>query len=207
VANAVAAFAVLTVRRPAALMAGLASAAVLTTAWFNPLARGGSDYLRENELSSAILEIDASLAGESVWVTYGSPKLPNLIWALGVRSLNGTHAVPQLELWRALDPAGRHDHVYNRYAHVEFAAAPIDRARIQLRRLDSVRVTLSPLAPVLRDELGATHVLLRARPPEREAFELWTGLEAVFATPRNSIYALPPGRGGSRAHSRSGERP
>jgi hypothetical protein len=193
-ANAVVAYAVLATRRPALLMAGLASAAVLTTAWFNPLARGGSDYLRENELSSAILEIDESLAGESVWVTYGSPKLPNLIWALGVRSLNGTHAAPQFDLWHALDPAGRYDHVYNRYAHVEFAAAPIDRARIQLRRHDTVRVTLSPLAPVLRDELGVTHLLLRARPPERAAFERWTGLEAVFATQRNSIYALPPGR-------------
>jgi hypothetical protein len=196
-ANAIAAYAVLTVRRPAVLMAGLASAAVLATAWFNPLARGGSDYLRENELSSTILEIDASLAGESVWVTYGSPKLPNLIWALGVRSLNGTHAAPQFDLWRTLDPAGRHDHVYNRYAHVEFTAAPIDHARIQLLRLDTVRVTLSPLAPVLRNELGATHLLLRAQPSERAAFERWTGLEPVFAAQRNSIYALPPSQGGS----------
>jgi hypothetical protein len=205
--NALAAYAVLTVRRPALLMAGLAAAAVLTTAWFNPLSRGGSDYLRENELSSAILEIDASLGGESVWVTYGSPKLPNLVWAIGVRSLNGTHAVPQLELWRALDPTGRYDSITNRYAHVEFAAAPIDRARIQLRRLDTVRVTLSPLAPVLRDELGVTHVLLRARPAERAEFERWTGLEPVFSAHRNSIYALGPARGGSRAHSRRGERP
>jgi hypothetical protein len=80
---------------------------------------------------------------------------------------------------------------------VEFSAAPIDHARIQLLRLDTVRVTLSPLAPVLRNELGATHLLLRARPPERAAFERWTGLEPVFATQRNSIYALPPGQGGS----------
>jgi hypothetical protein len=194
--NAIAAYAILAVRRPTALMACLAAAAVLTTGWFNPIARGGSDYLRENELSSAILDIDASLAGDSVWLTYGSPKLPNLIWAIGVRSLNGTHAVPQFELWRALDPARRYEHVYNRYAHVEFAAAPTDRARIQLRRHDIVRVTLSPLAPVVRGELGVTHLLLHARPSERAAFERWTGLESLFATQRNAIYALRTVRGG-----------
>jgi hypothetical protein len=52
-------------------------------------------------------------------------------------------------------------------------------------------VRLNPLAPVLRRELGATHVLLRASEKDRAAFEAKTGLVPVFVQQRNSIYALP----------------
>jgi hypothetical protein len=191
IANAAVAYAILTVRRPARLMAGLAVAAVLSTAWFNPLARGGGTALRESELAAAILAIDAEHAGESVFVSYGSPKLPNLVWALGVRGLNGTHTLPQLALWRDLDPLGRFENVYNRYAHVQFVAAPSDVARFQIIRHDAIRVRLNPLASVLRSELGATHVLLRATEEDRGAFEAKTGLVPVFVQQRNAIYALP----------------
>lgn len=190
-ANAAIAYAILTVRRPARLMAVLAAAAVLSTAWFNPLARGGGAALRESELAAAILAIDAEHAGESVFVTYGSPRLPNLVWALGVRGLNGTHTLPQLDLWRALDPIGRFEEVYNRYAHVQFSAAPGEVARFQVVRRDAIRVQLNPLARVLRSELGATHVLLRATEEDRSAFESTTGLAPVFVQGRNAIYALP----------------
>ena len=192
IANGAVAYAILTARRPEALMVALAAAAVLSSAWFNPLARDGGTALRESELAAAIRAIDAEHAGESVFVTYGSPKLANLVWALGVRGLNGTHTLPQLALWRELDPTGRLEDVYNRYAHVQFKLAPGDDARFQVLRHDSIRVLLNPLAPVLRRELGATHLLLRAKPGDREAFERRTGLEPVFAQQRNSIYALPP---------------
>ena len=190
-ANAAVAYAILTVRRPERLMAVLAAAAVVSSAWFNPLARGGGAALRENELAAAILAIDAEYAGESVFITYGSPRLPNLVWALGVHGLNGTHTAPQLAMWRELDPPGRFEDVYNRYAHVRFSSGPGDVALFQAVRHDSVRVALDPLAPVLRRKLGATHVLLRAKPEDRGAFERSTGLEPVFVQQRNAIYALP----------------
>jgi hypothetical protein len=192
IANVAVAYAALTLRRPEQLMAVLAAAAVLSSAWFNPLARGGGAALRENELAAAILAIDAEHAGESVFVTYGSAKLPNLVWALGVNGLNGTHTAPQLELWRKLDPLGRFEYVYNRYAHVQFGLGRGDVARFQALRHDSLRVVLNPLAPVLRRELGATHLLLRAKPEDRGAFERRSGLEPVFVQQRNAIYALPP---------------
>ncbi|MBW2287908.1 MAG: hypothetical protein JRG90_08790 [Deltaproteobacteria bacterium] len=190
-ANAAVAYAILTVRRPERFMAVFAAAAVVGSVWFNPLARGGAAALRENELAAAILAIDAEHAGESVFITYGSPKLPNLVWALGVHGLNGTHTTPQLALWRELDPLGRFEDVYNRYAHVQFSAGPGDVARFQAIRHDSIRVVLNPLAPVLRRELGATHLLLRAKDEDRGAFERRTGLAPVFVEQRNAIYALP----------------
>jgi hypothetical protein len=106
--------------------------------------------------------------------------------------LNGTHTAPQLALWRDLDPLGRFEKVYNRYAHVRFSVGPGDVPRFHAIRHDSIRVVLNPLAPVLRRELGATHVLLRAKPEDRLAFERTTGLEPVFMQQRNAIYALPP---------------
>jgi hypothetical protein len=190
--NAAIAYAILALRRPDRLMVALAAAAIVGTAWFNPLARGGGDALRDSRLAAAILEIDAELAGESVFVTYGSAKLPNLVWALGVHGLNGTLTAPQLDTWRKLDPLRRSEDVYNRYAHVEFALGRNDVARFRLVRHDSMRVTLNPLAPALRRDLGATHVLLRAKPEDRERFERATGLVPRFVAQRNAIYALPP---------------
>ena len=63
------------------------------------MVRGGSEYLVENPLSQKILEIDRQHDGESVWIVFGSPYLPNLFRVLGVRAVNGLHPVPQFELW------------------------------------------------------------------------------------------------------------
>jgi hypothetical protein len=190
-ANAVAAYAILALRSPARVMTALALAAVVATAWFNPLARGGADALRESELSAAILRIDAEHGGKSVFVTYGSSKLANLVPALGVHGINGTHTAPQLELWRSLDPLGRFEHSYNRYAHVEFVAGASHSARFQLLRYDLLRITLNPLAAALRRDLGVTHLLLRATPEDRLRFEAATALAPAFVQGRNAIYELP----------------
>ena len=169
-ANGALAWLALAPRRPWHAMAALAGASALVSLWFNPLVRGGSEVLRENGLAQAILEVDRAHGGESVWVAYGGFVVPNLFRALGVHSVNGVHALPQLELWAPLDPDGAARDVYNRYAHVLFAADGGEVARFDgAGAYDAFRVHLSPGSEALR-ALGVTHVLVDT-PSARELAE------------------------------------
>ncbi len=151
--------ALLVLSRHRACLAFLAAAAVASTAWFNPLVRGGSDYLRDNALSSQILALDRAAGGRSVWVVYDDRWLSNLFRAIGVRAVGGVHYYPQRELWSRLDPKGESEPAWNRYAHVVFSAGPVrDSARISAPFFDTVRVELCPESAAFRS-LGASHVL------------------------------------------------
>ena len=97
---------------------------------------GGAAYLRDNPLAQKILEIDRAAGGGTTWVAFGRDDVPNLFRALGVRALNGAQPLPQLELWRRIDPDGRQRKIYDRYAHVAFVAT-----RRRRRASGSVRRT------------------------------------------------------------------
>jgi hypothetical protein len=141
----------------------VAIGSLLASAGFNPLVRGGSAYLEENPLSRKILEIDRQQGGESVWIVFGSPYLPNLFRMLGVRAINGLHPVPQFELWERFDPAGRQRQMYNRYAHIVFRPVPSRPFAVRSvgRRL---LVMIDPKSRALRD-LGVTHALFHGGDP------------------------------------------
>ncbi len=154
----VAAFLVLTRHRAGLPL--LAAAAIASTAWFNPLVRGGAEYLRENELSRRILALDREEGGKSVWVVYNDRWLSNLFRAIGVHAVGGVHYYPQRELWSRLDPAGASEAAWNRYAHVVFApGTSLDDARISAPFFDTVLVSLSPESQQFR-RIGVSHVLV-----------------------------------------------
>jgi hypothetical protein len=139
-------------------LAAVAIGSLLASAGFNPVVRGGSEYLVENPLSQEILEIDRQHGGESAWLVFGSPHLPNLFRVLGVRAINGLHPAPQLELWEKFDPDRRLHWKYNRYANILFqpaASRPFSVRNLGHRLL----ATFDPETRALRD-LGVTHALL-----------------------------------------------
>jgi len=170
----------------------------LSTAWFNPVVVGGSEFLRDNPLSRKIRAIDQEAGGDTVWISYGPLPQGNLFRMLGVRSVNGVHPVPQLEFWRRLDPDGSDREVYNRYAHVAFVPGP-RRAIIELVQPDLVAVRLHPGPKILAD-LGVTHLLLvhEGAPPTELA-----GLEHLASYRWNHMYRVSPVR--SSAASREDE--
>jgi hypothetical protein len=181
-------------RQPVAACAGLAVLLALSTAWFNPLVAGGSAYLRENALSQRILAIDRELDGETVWASYGGIGLGNLFRAIGVRSVSGVHPIPQLELWRRLDPAREHESVYNRYAHVLLDVPAPDAQRFEVVDADAFVLRVAPDGPEL-PRLGVTHLLVDARERRfRAHFERFAPLAEVG---RFWLFALPlePRRG------------
>jgi len=189
-ANGVLAAWVLAARRRALPALAIAVASLATTAWFNPIAVGGAGYLVGNDLSRRIVEIDREAGGSSTWVAFGSDEVANLFRALGVRSINGTHTLPQLELWARIDPHGRWRGVYDRYAHVAFVASAEPRPSFKLRSQDSVVVYVDPSGPELR-ALGVTHALFHGEAQQREAFERLSGYEYLGSVGTNHLYRLP----------------
>jgi hypothetical protein len=169
IANAVLAWIALAPRRPWLGMAAVAAASCAVSVWFNPLVRNGSEVLRDNELARAVIEVDREESGASVWAAFANVGFANLFRAVGVRSVNGVHPVPQLELWRAIDPGGLEQDAYNRYAHVVFGAAQSVEPSFVRRSPDAFRVLVNPASPSLQ-QLGVTHVLVDS-PQAREIAE------------------------------------
>jgi hypothetical protein len=185
--NAGLAFAVLRRERPGWVLAALALAVAGCTLWWNPLVRGGSAYLVDNPLSRRIRAIDRAAGGDTLWVSYGPPHHGNLFRVLGVRALTGVQPLPQLELWQRLDPAGRFERVYNRYAWFTARSAGAPGVSFRLAAPDAVELVVDPAAPELR-ALGVTHVLIVA--PDPRAADALPGIERIFSLGRNHVYRL-----------------
>jgi hypothetical protein len=175
-------------RTPGRTLPALVAVSAASTLWFNPLAIGGAAYLRENALAQEILAIDAAEGGDTTWVSFGRDDLPNLFRAIGVHALNGAQPLPQLELWRRIDPEGRQRSVYDRYAHVAFVAVPNPTPRFQLHSQDYVIVKIRPDSPAFR-ALGVTHVLVRDT--DAAEFARRTGFEEVAVVGPNHLYRVP----------------
>lgn len=176
------------VLRPRAALPLLAALSAVSSLWFNPLAVGGTAFLRDNALAREIVAIDRAAGGQSVWVPFGRDDLANLFRAIGVRSLAGAHPLPPLALWQRIDPGKRQRSVYDRYAHVAFVAAPGGAPVFQLHSQDFVSVRIDPRTPAFR-ALGATHVLMRE--PDAAAFEKLTGWKPLAVVGPDHLYAVP----------------
>jgi hypothetical protein len=173
---------------PRRALVTLVALSAVSTLWFNPLAVGGAAFLRDNALSQKIAEIDRAAGGETTWVSFGRDDLPNLFRAIGVRALNGVHPIPQLELWKRIDPSGRFRNVYNRYAHVAFVAAASGEPSFKLHSQDYVIVSIRPNSDAFRS-LGVTHVLVREE--DAAAFERMSGFEPLATVGPNHLYRVP----------------
>jgi hypothetical protein len=189
--NTALAFALLTARGRRAAVAAALLVGAASTLWFNPLCRAGSSYLAENPVSRAVLEIDRASGGHTTWVAFGRARSAELLRAAGVRCLNGTLTVPQLALWRPLDPERRFTQTYNRYGEAILIAAPERSPVFVLKNPTSFTVRVDPSSPEFR-ALGATHALYQGPHPDR--FERLSGFEKLGTFGRVSLYRVePPG--------------
>jgi hypothetical protein len=172
-ANAAAAYGLLRARRPQLVLGALALVLVPCTAWFNPLVRGGTDWLLHNSVSTAIRELDEEAGGESAWLVFNSDNFANLLRALDVRTLGGVFPLPQLELFHRVDPGREFEGIYNRYANAVFMPKSTPGVAFRLLGPDVFFVDL-PLDPTTLTQLGATHVAFVSE--RRETWDKIPGL-------------------------------
>lgn len=135
-----------------------ASLSILSSAWFNPLTKGSSEFIQNNELSKKIIELDQKTNNKSTWLVFNSLQLQDLPRMIGVKSLNGVHYYPQFDLWSKLDPEKKLQNVYNRYAHVTFTLTDKDTFEIRLPQGDVVQVFIHPDNPLFKN-LGVDYIL------------------------------------------------
>jgi hypothetical protein len=173
-------------RKGSTVVMTLAGISMLTTVWFNPLVSGGTAFLYENPLSRAILETDRREKGATTWAVYGrgSWMMGNLIRALGVRSVSGTHPCPQPALWERLDPGHRFTTQTNRFAHVELIP-PGDRGLSFSNPMpDLLIVNADPLD--VHRQWGVTHLLVMDR--DSCVYDRQSGLTKLLRMGDKHIY-------------------
>lgn len=166
----------------------LALVSACATLWFNPLVRGGTDYLRANPLSRKVLELEHEARHPTRWLVYEDPALANLFRAIGVRAVNGVHYYPQTELWRRLGLERKGEAVYNRYAYVTFQVTDTKgEARLQLGTTDGVVMRIHPDHPAFR-RLDLDYVVYVA--PDRGRLDDAAALVWVASVGDKHIYRV-----------------
>ena len=152
------------------IFAGLLSVELLATAGnFNPLSVG-FPRVEASPLYKAVQEVvgdDRAMGLHSLWLASGGsfePSIGMVLIAMGGHSLTGVHFHPQLSLWRALDPSGAFEPVYNRYAEIAYIQLPLDDDHIKFKNSNDGSFSLhaSPTHPLLR-RLGVRYALTYAK--------------------------------------------
>lgn len=83
----------------------------------NPLARGTGPV--DNKVATKkIMDIEHA-DPDRTWAGVNSIYLGSFLMSLGIKTFNGFHYYPDLNMWKTLDPEGRYTQVYNRYAFVQ----------------------------------------------------------------------------------------
>jgi hypothetical protein len=145
---------------------------------FNPLSVSFSS-IEDSDLRQAVKAVvdrDRREDRNSIWLASGSlqePLLGTLVTAMGGRSLTGVFFHPQLSLWHQLDPEGRFQSVYNRYAEIFYLQLPLGypSAAFLLSRgytQGSFAVAVAPDNPLLL-KMGVRHALTFERDVYTEA--------------------------------------
>ena len=110
-------------------------------------ARHGARALLDATAAPVIREIkERDPTGK--WAAYSSTHPAQFVKAQGVNVVNGLNYVPDLPFCRQLDPSGKYDAVYNRYALSGFLLAGGTR-EFRLAGPVLYSVDVSPLDPVL----------------------------------------------------------
>lgn len=82
----------------------------------NPIVKG-TDMITDSKILAAVEKQNSE--DEGLWLAeaIGFPG-PNYLVMAGASTINSTHAYPDLEFCQKLDPEGKYEKVYNRYAHI-----------------------------------------------------------------------------------------
>ena len=123
---------------------------VCSNGLINPLMRG----LGAITGSTAYSQIEQLHASDpnAKWIAYGDHLTAQLIKTTGASVLNGTKIVPDLDFYRALDPEGAYERVYNRYAWIVCIPKVFpDEVSFTLRHTDGFTINLPPGLKLLRE--------------------------------------------------------
>ncbi|HET9444134.1 MAG TPA: hypothetical protein VFO65_12470, partial [Acidimicrobiales bacterium] len=137
-------------RRPVAGLAVLAGFCLWQASLVNPVQRG-LDPLTETALRRAVEQVAGDRPQRAGWIAFGGDvAVIGTLTAAGVNTLSAVSPYPDADAWRVLDPDGRFEEVWNRYARVAFVPGPEGGpTEMKLIQPDAFVVTVDPCAPEL----------------------------------------------------------
>ena len=138
----------------------------------NPITAGLSSVLEKPviKMTKEIHDKDPS-ARWSVFDKEGidGARLANFLETNGINTFNGVKFVPPLTDMRVLDPAGKRDSAYNRYAWVSLQTFINWKDSIQFDQhyFDAYTIFIDPCSPRLKT-LGVKYIVFRYKPEAAE---------------------------------------
>jgi hypothetical protein len=87
----------------------------VTSLTVNPVVKGISS-ITDHDFVQAALKCNEEKEGK--WLSFGSLIEQNLLLANGLQVLNAVNYYPDFDKWEVLDPSGKYENEYNRYAHI-----------------------------------------------------------------------------------------
>ncbi len=149
-------------RRPGWGLLVLVAFSLVQAAGNNPIQRG-VEPLTANPLALTIEEISHHESGDEGWIAFDlSAQVTGTLVASGVNSVSGLSFYPDRDAWEVLDPTHAFEGIWNRYAHLEFKAAPRGAdTTMELMWADLIFLTVDPCSRALV-EIGVRYVLAPA---------------------------------------------
>lgn len=170
-------------RRPLVGLAVLAALTLWQASLINPLQRG-VEPLTGSALRQKVDELRRRASPEAGWIAFSADQtVRGTLTAAGVNNLAGVSPYPDRPAWRVLDPEGKAERDWNRYAHVSFdPGAPGAAPAFSLAAPDDLRVSVDPCAPALV-RLGVRFVVT-------QGFELQGCGEPLARLPHRSTFLM-----------------
>ena len=113
---------------------------MFTSFLVNPV-RKGIDVIKEQPVGKEIKQIQQKESG--LWIVEGMGyPMFNFPIMYGAPTINSTNVYPNLDRWKKLDPEGKYEDIYNRYAHIVIELTDEEEARFELLVVDSFKVYL-----------------------------------------------------------------
>ncbi|WP_088834218.1 DUF7657 domain-containing protein [Paenibacillus tyrfis] len=106
----------------------------------NPISRG-TESLYEKPITKKVLEIKKQYPNEK-WGAANSIFNGQLLVSLGINTFNSVHFYPDMNMWKKLDPDGKYEDIYNRYAHVLFMITE-EKTNFKLMQQDVMQVNVN----------------------------------------------------------------
>jgi hypothetical protein len=126
------------------------AAVVSSTYSVLPISRG-LGFIIDKKLYRTVKEISEK-DPQGKWLIFGSGVLGELVTATGAPVVNGTKYCPDSSTMSVLDPSGRGNAIYNRFAHI-YVVPCRDTTIVDFKLVyeDAYQIVMSPLSRKVRD--------------------------------------------------------
>ena len=102
----------------------------------------GLDALTSKPVYAEIRQI-VEKEPESRWAALDNIATGNYLLSAGAPTINSVNFIPNMDLWKKLDPKGEHEEVYNRYAHFILSLSETGETDYNLIQADLMQITVN----------------------------------------------------------------